>query len=56
MTAEGKKERKTGPAKGAWSPEFWHQAVPGFELADEARQVYELILGAQRAAKRSAPV
>jgi hypothetical protein len=36
---------------GAGWPGFGHQAVPSFELAGEARQVYEIVRGAQRAAK-----
>jgi hypothetical protein len=37
---------------GAGWPGFGHQAVPNFELAGEARQVYEIVRSAQRAAKR----
>jgi len=33
---------------------FGHQAVPSFDLSDNARTVYEIIRGAQRAAKRHA--
>ena len=39
---------------GAGWPGFGHQAVPRFELAADARQVYEIIRGGQRAAKRQA--
>jgi hypothetical protein len=40
---------------GAVWPGFGHQADPSFELAGEARQVYEIIREAQRAAKRAEP-
>lgn len=40
---------------GAGWPGFGHQADPSFELAGEARQVYEIIRGAQQAAKRAEP-
>jgi hypothetical protein len=40
---------------GAGWPGLGHQAVPSFELAAEARQVYEIIRGGQRAAKRAGP-
>ena len=33
---------------GAGGPEFGRQAVPCFELATDARQVYEIIRGARR--------
>jgi hypothetical protein len=36
---------------GAGWPGFGHHAVPSFELAGEARQVYEIIRAAQRAAR-----
>ena len=39
---------------GAGWPGFGHQAVPRFELAADTRQVYEIIRGGQRAAKRQA--
>ncbi|MFO0892355.1 MAG: PH domain-containing protein [Isosphaeraceae bacterium] len=34
-------------------PGLGHQAVPSFELATDARQVYEIIRGAQRASRSS---
>jgi hypothetical protein len=37
---------------GAGWPGFGYNVVPNFELASEARQVYEIIRGAQRAAKQ----
>ncbi len=39
---------------GTCWPGFGRQAVPCFELAGEARKVYEVIRGAQRAAKQRA--
>ena len=37
---------------GASWPGFGHQSVPSFELASDARKVYEIVRGAQRAAKQ----
>jgi hypothetical protein len=37
---------------GAWWPGFGHQAVPSFELATDAREVYEIIRRAKRAFKQ----
>jgi hypothetical protein len=37
---------------GAGWPGFGHEAVPSFELATDAREVYEIIRGAQRAFKQ----
>jgi hypothetical protein len=39
---------------GVGLPGFGQQAVPSFDLPDGARSVYEIVRGAQRAAKRHA--